>query len=69
MGGYSSNHCNFTPKRPFMEFDNEFSRVLSKKGQSMGGYRVKLLNSGFMSKARKENDKVILKLKATEVKK
>lgn len=44
---------------------NKFERALNDKPkQSIQGYRVKLLQSGFTSKARKSNGKTVLTLRA-----
>lgn len=73
MGGYSTIHCNYEKRnreshvKQYSEPKNKFERALSdKKKQSLAGYRVALLNGGFLSKQRylASSGKITLTVKA-----
>jgi hypothetical protein len=52
-------------RREMREFDNPKNSIelaLNKSKQTIEGYRVKVLRNGFLSKARKKNGKIILRL-------
>ncbi len=70
MGAFSREYCNFTPRNvgivgvSFGDPKNKFERALNNEpNQTIQGYRVKILQSGFTSKARKSNGKTVLTLK------
>ena len=73
MGASSVSYCHFEKRnrekylRPYQRVKNKFERALGdESSQTIQGYRVKILQSGFTSKARKSNGKTILTLKTLE---
>lgn len=72
MGTFSRSYCNFNKENRdrhvnYHQPKNKFERALNgKPSQTIQGYRVKILQSGFTSKARKSNGKTVLTLKTLE---